>query len=238
MQDQGTVQQAPAQSGAPKGLGIASIICGGVGLCVPGLAFVGVILGVIGLAIAKPGGKKLPGIGTGVSGGVLVLNILLMVALLLPALNAARSEARMVQSLSNLRQISVSYHAYAADHNGRYPDHPEDLLPYAYGSTDIFIAPGDDAATLTMTRPSTKPTRPFLYGSYEFMPLGGVSVDQIPGPGMFIIAYSNEPVGPDDRYIIAVFADGHAEALELNEFEPLRQDTLRWLEPYLNANRE
>ena len=233
MQDHSQVQQASA-SGAPKGLGIAAIICGGVGLCVPGLAMVGLVLGVVGLAMVKPGGKQLPGIGAGVSGGALVLNLLLMIALLLPALGAARSAARMIEQQQQLREIGTAYTAYAIDHKGDYPDHAEDVLNYAGGTTDVFVAPGDDPATLPMTKPSAKPTKPYAYGSYEFMPLGGISFES---PSTLIIAYS-KPTGPDDRFIVAVFVDGSSDAFELAEFERMKQETLAWLEPYIDTNQE
>ena len=45
--------------------------------------------------------------------------IVLLVALLLPALNAARENARRARCLSNLRQLTAAWMMYANDHGGR-----------------------------------------------------------------------------------------------------------------------
>jgi prepilin-type processing-associated H-X9-DG protein len=47
--------------------------------------------------------------------------IALLVAILLPALNNARNQARTVQCASNLRQIAMAITAYASSNNGRLP---------------------------------------------------------------------------------------------------------------------
>ena len=47
--------------------------------------------------------------------------IAVLVAILLPALGKARAQAQNVTCLSNLRQIGIGMHAYAADHDGRLP---------------------------------------------------------------------------------------------------------------------
>jgi prepilin-type N-terminal cleavage/methylation domain-containing protein/prepilin-type processing-associated H-X9-DG protein len=52
---------------------------------------------------------------------VVVAVIGLLVALLLPAVHRAREKARDAQCRSNLRQICAATLAYAADHDGRFP---------------------------------------------------------------------------------------------------------------------
>ena len=47
--------------------------------------------------------------------------IALLIAILLPALSKARRNARDVACASNLRQIGLALHAYAADHKGSLP---------------------------------------------------------------------------------------------------------------------
>jgi len=49
---------------------------------------------------------------------VVISIIALLIALLLPTLQAARESTRNVLCLSNLRQIGMMAHTYAADHNG------------------------------------------------------------------------------------------------------------------------
>lgn len=49
---------------------------------------------------------------------VVISIIALLIAILLPALRSARTAAHMAVSLSNLRQIQIAQHAYAADWQG------------------------------------------------------------------------------------------------------------------------
>lgn len=53
---------------------------------------------------------------------VVIAIIAILASLLLPALKAAREQARNVVCLSNLRQNGVAHAAYSADYNGYYPD--------------------------------------------------------------------------------------------------------------------
>jgi prepilin-type N-terminal cleavage/methylation domain-containing protein len=53
---------------------------------------------------------------------VVISIIALLIAILLPALGAARETARNVQCLSNLRQVGIAFSAYEADIR-RYPTH-------------------------------------------------------------------------------------------------------------------
>ena len=53
---------------------------------------------------------------------LVVLSIIsLLIAILLPALSAAREEARMTQCRSNLRQIGIGAIAYAPDNDNMFP---------------------------------------------------------------------------------------------------------------------
>jgi len=47
--------------------------------------------------------------------------VALLIAILLPALNAARSQAKSVQCSSNVRQLCLAIQAYATQNRGRYP---------------------------------------------------------------------------------------------------------------------
>ncbi len=52
---------------------------------------------------------------------VVISIIAMLTALLLPALGYARESARSLLCRSNLRQFALAAHAYATDHDGRYP---------------------------------------------------------------------------------------------------------------------
>jgi len=58
---------------------------------------------------------------------VVIAVIAVLAALLLPALSAARMRAQGIQCLSNTRQLTLAWHAYAGDH--------DDRLPYNLGMT-------------------------------------------------------------------------------------------------------
>ena len=47
--------------------------------------------------------------------------IAVLIAILLPALNRAREQAKLVTCASQLRQLGLAYHMYAGDNKGRYP---------------------------------------------------------------------------------------------------------------------
>ena len=47
--------------------------------------------------------------------------IAILAALLLPVISKAKLRARQAQCSSQLKQIGVAFHAYAHDHNGRFP---------------------------------------------------------------------------------------------------------------------
>ena len=69
---------------------------------------------------------------------VVVAIIALLVAILVPALNRAREEAKKVVCLSNLHQIGVAVHCYTNDNGGRMPGYRDDLsdapVGYLYAS--------------------------------------------------------------------------------------------------------
>src|SRR4051794_19265640 len=47
--------------------------------------------------------------------------IAILAALLLPVISKAKLRARQAQCVSQLKQIGVAFHAYAHDHNSRFP---------------------------------------------------------------------------------------------------------------------
>ena len=93
-------------------LGLLGLLTGCVGIGLV-LALVGVVLGAIALSqIGKPGqpdgGKGLAIAGTVISGIALLITPIVLIAILLPALGAARHTARQMHSSSNARLIHQS----------------------------------------------------------------------------------------------------------------------------------
>jgi prepilin-type N-terminal cleavage/methylation domain-containing protein/prepilin-type processing-associated H-X9-DG protein len=66
---------------------------------------------------------------------VVVGVIAVLVALLLPALNKARAQARAVACASNLRQIASGYNLYAHNNNGWYP---VSVVDYNFYGTKVY----------------------------------------------------------------------------------------------------
>jgi len=209
----------PATGGAGQTLGVIAIVCGGVGICIPGMALVGLVLGVLGLMMSTAGHKKLPGIGTGVSGVTLLLNLALLVLILMPALRAARQAADMQRELSNLSQIGVAFTAYSIDNKGRHPEHASDVVNAGYvQDLTIFTAPPADPAATALPAMGGDPTKPYTYGSFTFTALAGFAVFDLREPSNTIIAYSDQPRGVDGGYRAVLFADGHTEMVPETEF--------------------
>jgi prepilin-type processing-associated H-X9-DG protein len=68
--------------------------------------------------------------------------IALLIALLLPAVSAAREQAKTVQCLSNLRQMAVAAHAYVAENRGSYPPAYWDSDGWDFSYVDGKPVPG------------------------------------------------------------------------------------------------
>ncbi len=60
---------------------------------------------------------------------VVVAIVMVLIALLLPVVNKARYEAKVVACLSNLRQIGVGLTNYAMENEGWYPAKTHGELP-------------------------------------------------------------------------------------------------------------
>jgi len=90
---------------------------------------------------------------------VLVCLVLFVGSLLIPHTcgGGARERARRIQCLNNLRQIGLAMNAYAADHDGKFPDSGTCNLaadfrllhPYAGNAGQIFKCPSDTGKTMT-----------------------------------------------------------------------------------------
>jgi type II secretory pathway pseudopilin PulG len=81
---------------------------------------------------------------------VVVGILVVLAAILVPAIAKVRRSAQSVSCISNLRQINLAFQRFALDHGGRFPDplaldKPWEtiLLPHVGGS-GAYRCPGDD----------------------------------------------------------------------------------------------
>lgn len=148
-------------------------------------------------------------------GGVGLLGCLviaLLIAILLPALGAARDTARLMADQSNLRQIAVAAIAYASDHDNVMPPHPAMLSQYLW-DPGVYDSPIDpNAALIDTTLPDIINEPSYRLGDYVFITIDQ-SFDQITNPNATVYAYTAKLSDDQDKRSV-VFIDGHVETLD------------------------
>jgi prepilin-type processing-associated H-X9-DG protein/prepilin-type N-terminal cleavage/methylation domain-containing protein len=128
---------------------------------------------------------------------VVITIIATLIALLLPALATARDAARSVTCLSNLRQLAIAAHGYAASNKGSYP------IAYSYRFKPLFTAVAWDF-TLTKdftTTPATTTVQPGLLWEGQ----GAGKIQQCPA----FDGSSNSPGDPFTGYNYNTSYIGH-----------------------------
>jgi len=213
---------------ASSDLAIAAIVCGAIGLCIPGVAVIGLLLGIVAMIKASPDRKGLPKIGTIISACAMVLNIVMLVLILRSVFLVSQDRVSRVQELSNLRQIATANYAFAMDNDNRSPNHAADLIEYLAGPNGdinsdpdlpVFFVSGDDPTLNPLTIDNPTPTEPYQFGSFIFIPLGGIKIDTLPDTSEIIIAYSAQPREVGGRFRGIAFLDGHAIIVSEEEFQ-------------------
>ncbi|MHC4112633.1 MAG: DUF4190 domain-containing protein, partial [Planctomycetota bacterium] len=132
----------PLPSAKTSGLAIASLVLGICGIFTCGLtAIIGLILGIVGLCAISKRAEQLKGKGLAITGIVLsaisiVLTPGILMALLIPALSSARTQAKDVVSMNLAKQICIAMVMYCDENDGRFPpadNWPDALDPYLGG---------------------------------------------------------------------------------------------------------
>jgi|GEM_PF-1283724 len=119
-------------------------------------------------------------------------------SILLPALERARTEARMIQESTYLKQMHVSMTVYANAHNGQYPETIQAMIQDGDISPDLLESPIE--------------WRGDAEGDF-FLRLGG----KMTFNDRRIMGYSRAGYATGDT-INVVFDDNHVEALTIEEF--------------------
>lgn len=138
------------------GIAIASLVCGILSwVCVGLLAAIpAVITGHMALGRIKRSAGTLAGRGMAIAGLLLgytsivamIVLLVLFFTLVLPAIKKATSE---YECTAHLHQIGSACNAYAAEHDGRYPERLSELYPRYLPDLNVFVCPktGDKIAS-------------------------------------------------------------------------------------------
>jgi prepilin-type processing-associated H-X9-DG protein len=126
--------EAPAKPKTSR-LAIASLILGIVGPCTVGLAsIVGFILGIVGLNKIKKSAGQLGGRKTAIAGiifsgvgAVVIVPMLMLIAILMPAVFGALDAAHAATSVNKVSRLCKTSFMYASAHKDQFP--PADSWP-------------------------------------------------------------------------------------------------------------
>lgn len=124
------------------------------------------------------------------------------VSVLLPSLSRAREQARFVQSMSQLKQIGMAVHMYAADHSDKLPGSLEELLEGNLLMREALGSPFDEPGAV----------------SYTYVPYGGKRISQFERPSETVLAFEHDPGGRTD--VALLFLDGHVRRVPFWDARP------------------
>jgi type II secretory pathway pseudopilin PulG len=182
-----------------SGLAIASLVLGILGItCL--LPILGPILAIVlGIVALNQIGKSrgcVAGQGRAIAGlilgGVGLLIIPILAAMLLPALASAREKARRVQCMNNLKIIGMAIDFYAEEHKGIVPRKFDDLWRYTSNLDNLLICPS--------AKDKSKPSYEITLGGREWK-----SIDLVDS----VVVLESASDHRSGRY--ALYGDGHVQ---------------------------
>lgn len=110
-----------------SGMAITGLVLGVFGLCFFPLGIAALVLGIVALSRIADPARALTGKGIAITATVLgglsitLVPVILMIAILLPALGAARRAARQMQNTAQVRGIVQGLVTYGGGNGGYYP---------------------------------------------------------------------------------------------------------------------
>lgn len=131
-----------------QGMAIAALVCGILGLgCLP-VGIVGIVLGIVALVRISREPTRYRGTGMAIggicTGGVGLLLMPLLIAILLPSLSRARELSKRTVCAANLRGIGQAIYIYAVDEDdGAFPDDLSKVIKAGNATPKQFTCPSD-----------------------------------------------------------------------------------------------
>ncbi len=207
-------------------LGIGSFVCLGPLVGIPAIIVGVVALSRIRRRPAEYGGKGMATAGV-ILGAVNLVMLAALIAMLLPALAAARDAAKQSVALSNARQIMVGFHMYASEHDLAAPPHLSALVTAGYFGGDpglVFVDPATTTAPLRLSAAETpddwRELAPRFDNHCDYLYTGaGLNLRTIREPSTCIILYTRDVRA--NRQRVVGFADGHTASVAPDRFTAL-----------------
>jgi len=168
---------------------------------------------------------------------VVIAIIAILAALLLPALNRAKSSAKRIGCANNLRQLRLASGLYANDNHGNFPPRnslenwPAQLKPH-YADLKILLCPSDRNAVgdsvATNVLPDLAPRSFLMNGFQDFYVLNGT----VPGKGAAFAAINESAI----VHPVETILFGEKQTLSAKYYLILDTDATRYL-PDLEESR-
>jgi prepilin-type processing-associated H-X9-DG protein len=203
--------RTPMPKKQTPGIAIASLICGILSwVCVGLLAAIpAVITGHMALGRIKRSAGALGGRGLAIAGLILGYTSIVALAVLLVlfftlVVPAIKEESSKADCMANLKMIGAACNAYAAEHNGAFPERLSQL--YEAGlvpSLDGFVCPSTGAKIGSPQEIDSKT-------SYEYRG-AGLNLRTVREPSYQVILACDKP-GNHRRGKNILYADGHVES--------------------------
>lgn len=207
----------PAAATPPKtsGLAIASLILGFLGIACGVTAIVGLILGIVALVQISKSQGRLTGNGLAIAGVIVsAVFLLLMPALLLPAISKAKAKAESITCMNNVRQINLAVIMHAQSNTNTCPP----------AATWCDAIQGSVTANAFQCKAGSETHR----CHYAFNArLDGLRMDEIKNPSQTVLVFEtdggwNQSGGSElkpnkarhGRMVAVGFVDGHAEMVD------------------------
>jgi len=199
---------APVGPAPRQGLAIAALVCGIAGLVAcPIVGIVGLVLGIVALTRigrqpTEYGGRGLAIAGI-CTGGLGLVMIPLMIAILLPSLSRARELSKRTVCSANIKGIGTALQTYASANQGAFPESEDDWVARL----------GVNVSNMQLVCPSTADVPGMV--SYHYVP--GYTTGSDPNQ---IIVYE-DPSNHMNEGGNVMYLDGRVQFVKTPQLQPM-----------------